>query len=88
MKPLMALVGLVSATMVSADRVNTRVETPTWSIESSECIWAGARHTSYPLWHLIDGKPETTWAFSGLAYPRLASKLKHDGLEDSVRPPA
>ena len=82
MKAPIAAVALVMATLCSADRLSTRVEMPGWSIESSECIWAGARHSGYPIWHLIDGKPETTWAFSGLAYPKLSSKLKHDGLEE------
>ncbi len=82
MKAIFAAAVLSIAGAIWADRINTRVETPDWSVESSECIWAGARHTSYPLWHLMDGRPETAWAFSGLAYPKLTPEAKSAGVTE------
>ena len=72
---LMAL-AFISAISVSAfaDRVETGIEFAGWQIKTSENIYAGARHTSYPIQNLFDRKPETAWVYSGIDYPKPVMK--------------
>jgi hypothetical protein len=44
---------------------NTFIEWRGWRISSNEGLWAGHKHTAYPLTYLVDGDPNTAWVFSG-----------------------
>jgi len=46
---------------------------PGWEVSTSENLWVGSRHTSYPLWNLFDNDPKTTWVYSGLDYPKATT---------------
>jgi hypothetical protein len=48
-----------------ADYSPTEISWPGWRVTSSEDLWMGTRHTSYPLTHLFDGKADTAWVPSG-----------------------
>ena len=43
----------------------TAISWPGWTVTSSENLYAGVRHTSYPLTHLFDGRADTAWVPSG-----------------------
>jgi len=64
-KTTMFLVLVGTSGLALADHVNTGISIPGWSIETSENLYLGSTHTSYPLLNLIDGRPETAWVFSG-----------------------
>lgn len=68
MRPICVLfvLGLLS-TPVFSDHANTDIHWPGWRVESSEELYLGRIHASYPLTFLFDGKPETAWVFSGKA---------------------
>lgn len=72
------------ASLVQADRVDTYLAAPGWRIQSSENLWAGSRHTSYPLTNLIDGDPKTSWVFSGIAYPVMTEAEHGQGVVKDV----
>jgi hypothetical protein len=48
-----------------ADYAATNIEWKGWQIASSENLYAGRIHRSYPLTYLLDGGPRTAWVFSG-----------------------
>jgi hypothetical protein len=60
-----AVIMVCMAGAAGADYCPTEVSWPGWKVTSSENLYAGVRHTSYPLTHLFDGRPETAWAPSG-----------------------
>lgn len=69
MKPLWVLLGLSIGSIAFADHVNTGISFNGWSIESSEDLYLGKRHTSYPLQNLFDRRKETAWVYGGMDYP-------------------
>lgn len=75
----------LAASVASADGISTSIQIGKWTIESSECLWAGQRHTSYPIWKMFDGRPDTAWVFSGVGYPKLSPKDEGNGVEKGVR---
>lgn len=80
------VVGLgLAASVASADGISTSIQIGKWTIESSECLWAGQRHTSYPIWKMFDGRPDTAWVFSGVGYPKLSPKDEGNGVEKGIR---
>jgi hypothetical protein len=46
-----------------ADRQDTSAFFPGWTIATSEVLYAGKRHTSYPIANMLDGDPRTAWVF-------------------------
>lgn len=36
-----------------------------WTIQSSERLWTGRMHSSYPMTYLFDDNPRTAWVWSG-----------------------
>jgi hypothetical protein len=48
-----------------ADYCPTEIFWPGWRVTSSEDLYLGARHTSYPLTNLFDGRADTAWVPSG-----------------------
>lgn len=80
------VVGLgLAASVASAGGISTSIQIGKWTIESSECLWAGQRHTSYPIWKMFDGRPDTAWVFSGVGYPKLSPKDEGNGVEKGIR---
>ena len=73
MKAIALVLAVCASASVLADHVNTAISFSGWTIESSEDLYAGSRHTSYPLQNLIDRKPETAWVYSGKDYPEPIS---------------
>lgn len=69
---------------VLADSIPTSIQTGKWTVETSEGIWAGSRHTSYPIWNMLDGRADTAWVFSGLAYPTLSEEERGMGLRNEI----
>jgi hypothetical protein len=65
MRTLALLLATLVATAAFADYDPTRIQWPGWTVVSSEDRYAGAIHRAYPLTHLFDGNPATTWAYSG-----------------------
>jgi len=68
----------------------TRIWWKNWSAASSEELWKSRTHHQFPLSHLFDGDPTTTWADSS---PRKASKIGRPwrtrfGLEINTESPA
>lgn len=62
--PIFVLASLF-AVAAHADYDPTRIQWKGWQVVSSEDRYAGAIHSAYPLTHLFDGNPATTWAYSG-----------------------
>lgn len=71
---------LATAGVSRADYVPTEISWPGWRVASSENLFLGRSHTSYPLTHLFDGKPETAWVFSGNRPQRLKDPKQADSL--------
>jgi hypothetical protein len=59
------LLTLALSAVAAADYQPTTIQWPGWEVSSSEDLFMGTRHTSYPLMHLFDGRPETAWVPSG-----------------------
>lgn len=59
---LYGVVALASARTM-ADRQDTSAFFPGWTIATSEVLYAGKRHTSYPIANMLDGDPRTAWVF-------------------------
>jgi hypothetical protein len=57
----------LAAGSAAADYAPTEIAWPGWRVASSEDLYLGVRHTSYPLTHLFDGQADTAWAPSGKA---------------------
>jgi hypothetical protein len=64
-RPITLLILLTVPGVVRADYVPTSLSWPGWTVSSSENLYAGRRHTSYPLVYMLDGDPKTAWVFSG-----------------------
>lgn len=62
---LIGLFVLALAAAALADYDPTRIQWKGWQVVSSEDRYAGSIHRAYPLAHLFDGNPATTWAYSG-----------------------
>jgi hypothetical protein len=56
---------VLSAAPARADYMPTQISWPGWRVSSSEDLFRGVRHTSYPLTHLFDGQANTAWVPSG-----------------------
>jgi hypothetical protein len=56
---------VLSAAPARADYMPTQISWPGWRVSSSEDLFLGTRHTSYPLMNLFDGRADTAWVPSG-----------------------
>lgn len=65
MRTLSLLIASTLAATALADYDPTRIQWKGWQVVSSEDRYAGSIHRAYPLTHLFDGNPSTTWAYSG-----------------------
>ncbi len=63
---LLGLIAVSGCTRALAEGWDTFVEWRGWNISSNEGLWAGRKHTAYPLTYLVDGDPNTAWVFSGI----------------------
>ena len=43
----------------------TFIQWPGWCVESTESLYIGRKHTSFPLTYSIDNNPATAWVYSG-----------------------
>lgn len=65
---VMALLGLLAFCGRAASACGTgptSINWGTWRVSSSEKLYSGYVHTSYPLTYLFDDDPRTAWVFSG-----------------------
>ncbi|MCE5323396.1 hypothetical protein LLG46_08810 [bacterium] len=49
----------------SCDGTNTLIAWPGWIVSSTEDLYMGHKHTSFPLTNMFDGDVSTAWVFSG-----------------------
>lgn len=65
MRQFLYSVFALASARTMADGQDTSAFFPGWTIATSEVLYAGKRHTSYPIANMLDGDPRTAWVFSG-----------------------
>ena len=65
MRAVIALFAFATTALAAADYQPTEMRWPGWSVSTSEELFYGRTHRSYPISHLFDGNPRTAWVFSG-----------------------
>lgn len=66
MKKLTLIAFLILAALPAyCDGTGTLISWPGWIVSSTENIYMGYKHTSFPLTYLFDGDANTAWVFSG-----------------------
>jgi hypothetical protein len=66
------------SSLAGADGIHTGISFSGWKIQSTEDLFTGKRHTSYPLQNLFDRRKETAWVYSGRDYPPSKSNIRGD----------
>lgn len=75
MKKSLLIVGLVALALPAlCDGAPTMILWSGWNCASTEDVFLGRKHTSFPLTYLFDGKPATTWVFSGTGKHGLSGR--------------
>ena len=64
-KPILIVLLILAALPALCNGTDTYIAWPGWQVSSTENLDAGHKHTSFPLTHMLDGNPATTWVFSG-----------------------
>lgn len=64
-KLALSIVLLLVPLAALCDGTGTQISWPGWTLTSTEELFLGHKHTSFPLTYLFDNNPATTWVFSG-----------------------
>ena len=74
-KSLLALAFVCSTSSVWAcGDCDTQIQWKDWKISSDEMRFLGVKTNDFPLYHLVDGNPNTPWVWSGIPFYKRHSR--------------